>query len=110
MISIHEQIPAIPWVAQENKRFIEILRGLDVQSWKRPTYCTGWFVADVVAHMTLGARFYAHVIPAGKEGRLEMPFGAVDLETFWAILILPLIMTIVIVPWSHGNCQYKICR
>jgi uncharacterized protein (TIGR03083 family) len=84
MISIHEQIPAIPWVAQENKRFIEMLRGLDVQSWKRPTYCTGWFVADVVAHMTLGARFYAHVIPAGKEGRLEMPFGAEDLETFWA--------------------------
>jgi hypothetical protein len=34
--------------------------------------------------MTLGAMFYAHVIPAGREGRLEMPFGAANLESFWA--------------------------
>lgn len=83
MISIHEKIPAISWVAQENRRFIEILRGLDAQGWKRSTHCIGWSAADVVAHMTLGARFYAHVIPAGMEGRLEMPFDAADLETFW---------------------------
>ncbi|MFP6870128.1 MAG: maleylpyruvate isomerase N-terminal domain-containing protein [Nitrospinota bacterium] len=83
MASIEEHIPSIPWVEKENRRFIAILCGLDEAGWRRPTYCSGWSAADVVAHMTLGARFYAHVIPAGIEGRLEMPFGAKDLESFW---------------------------
>jgi uncharacterized protein (TIGR03083 family) len=84
MTTHQDLIPAVPWVARENQRFIAILRGLDEEAWKRSTYCTGWSAADVVAHMTLGARFYAHVIPAGREGRLEMPFGAADLKGFWA--------------------------
>lgn len=75
---------AVSWVAKENHRFIGILRGLSEQEWRAPTFCPDWCVADVVAHMTLGARFYAHVIPAGAAGRLEMPFGAADLESFWA--------------------------
>ncbi|MFC1491105.1 maleylpyruvate isomerase family mycothiol-dependent enzyme [Nitrospinota bacterium] len=83
MVPIEELIPAIPWAARENRRFITILRGLSEEQWRRPSYCPGWSAADVVAHMTLGARFYAHVIPAGREGLLEMPFGAVDLEGFW---------------------------
>lgn len=84
MASIEEMIPAIPWVARENRRFIGILRNLGEDEWRAPTRCTGWSAADVVAHMTLGARFYAHVIPAGRAGRMEMPFGALDQETFWA--------------------------
>lgn len=84
MASIEEMIPAIPWVESENRRFIGILRSLGEDEWRAPTRCTGWSVADVVAHMTLGARFYAHVIPAGRAGRMEMPFGAVDIESFWA--------------------------
>lgn len=84
MASIEELIPATPWVARENRRFIGILRALSEDEWRAPTRCTGWSAADVVAHMTLGARFYAHVIPAGRAGRTEMPFGASDLETFWA--------------------------
>ena len=75
---------ATSWVEKENHRFIEILRGLSEQEWRASTFCPGWCVADVVAHMTLGARFYAHVIPAGAAGRLEMPFGASDLESFWS--------------------------
>lgn len=75
---------AVSWVEKENHRFIGILRGLSEQEWRAPTFCPGWCVADVVAHMTLGARFYAHVIPAGAAGRLEMPFGAENLESFWA--------------------------
>ncbi len=71
-------------VAKENHRFIASLRNLNEQQWRAPTFCPGWCVSDVVAHMTLGARFYAHVIPAGAAGRLEMPFGAMDLESFWA--------------------------
>ena len=74
----------VSWVEKENHRFIEVLRGLDEQEWSAQTFCPGWCVADVVAHMTLGARFYAHVIPASAAGRLEMPFGASDLESFWA--------------------------
>lgn len=74
----------VSWVEKENHRFIEILRGLSEQEWRAPTFCPGWCVADVVAHMTLGARFYAHVIPAGAAGRLEMPFGAADIESFWS--------------------------
>lgn len=74
----------VSWVEKENHRFIGILRGLSEQEWRAPTFCPGWCVADVVAHMTLGARFYAHVIPAGAAGRLEMPFGAENLESFWA--------------------------
>jgi len=34
--------------------------------------------------MTLGALFYSHVITAGREGRLEIPFGTKDLKSFWA--------------------------
>ena len=75
---------AVTWVEQENHRFIGILRGLSEQGWRASTFCPGWSVADVVAHMTLGARFYAHVIPAGAAGRLEMPFGAADMESFWS--------------------------
>ena len=75
---------AVSWVAKENHRFIGILRGLSEQEWRAPTFCPDWCVADVVAHMTLGARFYAHVIPAGAAGHLDMPFGAADLESFWA--------------------------
>ena len=75
---------ATSWVEKENHRFIEILRGLSEQEWRASTFCPGWCVADVVAHMTLGARFYAHVIPAGAAGRLEMPFGAENLDSFWA--------------------------
>ena len=74
----------VSWVERENRRFIGILQGLSEQEWRAPTFCPNWCVADVVAHMTLGARFYAHVIPAGAAGRLEMPFGAGDLESFWA--------------------------
>ncbi len=74
----------VTWVEQENHRFIGILRGLSEQGWRASTFCPGWSVADVVAHMTLGARFYAHVIPAGAAGRLEMPFGAADMESFWS--------------------------
>ena len=74
----------VSWVERENHRFIGILRGLSEQEWRAPTFCPNWCVADVVAHMTLGAHFYAHVIPAGAAGRLEMPFGARDLESFWA--------------------------
>ena len=75
---------ATSWVEKENHRFIGLLRGLSEQEWRAPTFCPGWCVADVVAHMTLGALFYAHVIPAGAAGRLEMPFGAENLESFWA--------------------------
>ena len=75
---------AVSWVAKENHRLIGVLRGLSEQEWRAPTFCPGWCVADVVAHMTLGARFYAHVIPAGAAGRLEMPFGTENLESFWA--------------------------
>ena len=75
---------AVSWVEKENHRFIGILRGLSEQEWRAPTFCPDWCVADVVAHMTLGARFYAHVIPAGAAGFLELPFGAADLESFWA--------------------------
>ncbi len=74
----------IDCVREENHRFIARLRSLDAQQWRASTLCPGWNVADVVAHMTLGARFYAHVIPAGAAGRLEMPFGATDPESFWA--------------------------
>ena len=84
MASIEERIPAIQWVERENRRFITILRNLDESGWRCPSYCPGWSAADVVAHMTLGARFYAHVIPAGREERFEMPFGAKDLKSFWA--------------------------
>ena len=84
MASIEERIPAIQWVERENRRFITILRNLDEAGWSCPSYCPGWSAADVVAHMTLGARFYAHVIPAGREERFEMPFGAKDLKSFWA--------------------------
>ena len=75
---------AVSWVVKENHRFIETLRDLSEQEWRAPTFCPDWCVADVVAHMTLGARFYAHVIPAGAAGRLEMPFGAENLKSFWA--------------------------
>ncbi len=71
-------------VAEENRRFISALRDLDEEGWRAPTLCPGWRVADVVSHMTLGARFYARVIPAGAAGRLEAPFGTTDLESFWA--------------------------
>jgi uncharacterized protein (TIGR03083 family) len=84
MTPAEDLIPAVPWVARENRRLIAILRGLSEEGWRRPTRCAGWSAADVVAHMTLGARFYAHVIPAGRAGRMEMPFGAADLEAFWA--------------------------
>ena len=77
-------VRVLSWVAKENHRFIATLRNLSEQEWRAPTFCPGWSVADVVAHMTLGARFYAHVIPPGAAGRLEMPFGATDLESFWA--------------------------
>ena len=59
---------AVSWVEKENHRFIGILQGLSEQEWRAPTFCPGWCVADVVAHMTLGARFYAHVIPR-RRGR-----------------------------------------
>ncbi len=78
------EVPATPWVARENRRFIKILGGMDEAAWRRPTCCAGWTAADVVAHMTLGARFYAHVIRAGAGGALSMPFGAENLEAFWA--------------------------
>ncbi|MBT3352499.1 MAG: maleylpyruvate isomerase family mycothiol-dependent enzyme [Nitrospinaceae bacterium] len=84
MASTPEMIPAIPWVERENHRFIAILRALSEDKWRAPTWCTGWSAADVVAHMTLGARFYAHVIPAGRAGLIEMPFGAADQKSFWA--------------------------
>ena len=74
----------VSWVEKENHRFISNLRNFSEKEWRATTFCPGWCVADVVAHMTLGARFYAHVIPAGAAGRLEMPFGASDLESFWA--------------------------
>ncbi len=74
----------VSWVEKENHRFIEKLRGLSERQWHTPTFCPGWCVSDVVAHMTLGARFYEHVIPAGAAGRLEMPFDASDLDSFWS--------------------------
>ena len=62
-------VRVLSWVAKENHRFIATLRNLSEQEWRAPTFCPGWSVADVVAHMTLGARFYAHVIPPWAAGR-----------------------------------------
>jgi len=76
------EIPAIPWVARENQRFLAILRAFDEAAWRRPSCCTGWSAAHVVGHMTLGARFYAAVVEAGRAGRLEPPFGAKDAAEF----------------------------
>ena len=81
---IDKLIPAIPLVHKENTRFINKLRCFDEERWKFPTRCPGWSVADIVSHMILGAQFYSHVILAGRAGKIEMPFGVNNIDSFWS--------------------------
>jgi uncharacterized protein (TIGR03083 family) len=85
MIDESVLIPSLPHIERHNRPLISDLRTFDEAAWTRPSYCPGWTAAHVIGHMTLGAHFYAHVVQAGREGVLSLPFGAKDVPDFRAI-------------------------
>ena len=76
------RIPSLPFLENHNRRLIERLRAFGGADWARPSYCPGWSAAHVIGHMTLGARFYAHVVQNAPSGEMSIPFGAKDLPAF----------------------------
>ena len=46
------------WRAVEEQRrsLADLLEGLSAAQWEQPSLCSGWRVADVAAHLTLGAQ------------------------------------------------------
>ncbi|SFW47288.1 maleylpyruvate isomerase family mycothiol-dependent enzyme [Amycolatopsis australiensis] len=44
-------------IAAERRELAALLDELPADSWRSPTLCAGWCVADVVAHMTMPFRF-----------------------------------------------------
>jgi len=77
-------VPSVPWVARETARLVSLLRALDEEAWRRPSFCPGWTAAHVAGHMAGGAESYAIRIEAAREGRTVIPFGSGDEETFQA--------------------------
>ena len=77
-------LPAIPWLAYENARFIAQLRALSDAEWPRPTFCPGWNAAQLVGHMTGGAISYAERIRAARRGEVILSLGAETPEQFQA--------------------------
>ena len=77
-------LPAIPWLAHENARFIALLRALSNADWTKPTFCPGWNAAQLVGHMTGGAISYAERIRAARRGEVILSLGAGTPEQFQA--------------------------
>ena len=69
-------LPAIPWLAHENARFIAQLRAMSETDWLKPTFCPEWNAAQLVGHMTGGAISYAERIRAARKGEVILSLGA----------------------------------
>src|ERR1043166_1465970 len=58
------------------EQLTQYLHTLSADAWHRPSACAGWEVGDVVAHLALGAEFYAGTIARGVQGDTAPPAGA----------------------------------
>ena len=45
----------------------QYLHTLSAEAWHHPSACAGWEVCDVVAHLALGATFYASTVARGVQ-------------------------------------------
>jgi uncharacterized protein (TIGR03083 family) len=76
--------------AQEHRRLLRVLRGLDAEQWQAPTDCDGWEVRDIVAHLAGGAastaslreqaRLAWHARRLGRQGDLIDRMNEVQVE------------------------------
>ncbi len=53
--------------AEEYRRLLDLLRALTSDDWHRPTECTGWDVADLVAHLCGAAESTARMREAARQ-------------------------------------------
>ncbi|MBI2867866.1 MAG: maleylpyruvate isomerase family mycothiol-dependent enzyme [Chloroflexi bacterium] len=63
--------PLIATVVSESRRLTDYLRGLRPADWRRATACDRWTAADVIAHLSFGAKTYTNLVRVGREGRAE---------------------------------------
>ena len=48
------------------EQLTQYLHTLSADAWHHPSACAGWEVCDVVAHLALGATFYASTVASGE--------------------------------------------
>ena len=70
----------IDLVNSEAKRLGEFLTGLDDQAWSQDSFCQGWKVGDVVAHLSIAAATWAGSVTRAVSGDAGPPAG----QTFLA--------------------------
>src|SRR5690349_9896541 len=58
------------------EQLTQYLHTLSADAWHHPSACAGWEVGDVVAHLALGAEFYASTVARGVQGDTAPPAGA----------------------------------
>ena len=58
------------------EQLTQYLHTLSAEAWHHPSACAGWEVCDVVAHLALGATFYASTVARGVQGDTAPPAGA----------------------------------
>ena len=60
---------------RESSRLTHYLHALPQEAWSPPSACAQWQVQDVVAHLVLGAEFYAESIARGLRGDMSPSEG-----------------------------------
>jgi uncharacterized protein (TIGR03083 family) len=60
-------------IAQEQVRLLSELKKLPESAWQHPSDCAGWTNARVVAHLAVGAEWYAHSVGRGLRGDIQPP-------------------------------------
>jgi len=74
-VAAREMTGVIYLVNFEVSHLGDFLAGLGQEEWPRPSACAGWTVADVVAHLTQGARTWSECITRAVEGSANPPPG-----------------------------------
>lgn len=81
----HEQLSIIPVVARQSAHMIQAFRQWPRDHWSRATYCDGWTIANMVAHLATGADYHTEVLTSGLSGNPTWPWGAANLDEVRAI-------------------------
>ncbi len=57
-----EPLSSIPVVARQSAHMIQTFRNWPRDHWSQATYCDGWTMADMVAHLATGADYHTEVL------------------------------------------------
>jgi uncharacterized protein (TIGR03083 family) len=73
--------------AEENERFLRVLRSLTAQEWEQPTMCPGWNVRQMVAHVLGAAELAASPLEQRRQLRAAHARGGVLIDALTAVQV-----------------------